>query len=45
MEFTLTQDFPAGLDGLWAVFGRPEYPQQKYLALARLCHFAASFMG
>ena len=33
MEFTLTQDFPAGLDRLWAVFGRPEYPQSKYLAL------------
>jgi len=33
MEFTVTQDFPAGLDGLWAVFGRPEYPQRKYLEL------------
>ncbi len=33
MNFTLTQDFPAGLDRLWAVFGRPEYPQQKYCAL------------
>jgi hypothetical protein len=33
MEFTLTHDFPAGLDRLLAVFGRPEYPQRKYLAL------------
>lgn len=33
MEFTLTQYFPTGLDRLWAVFGRPEYPQRKYLAL------------
>jgi len=33
MQFTLSQDFPAGLDRLWAAFGRPEYPNQKYLAL------------
>lgn len=33
MDFGLTQDFPAGLDRLWAVFGRPEYLQQKYRAL------------
>jgi len=26
MEFTLTQDFPAGLDRLWAAFGGAEYP-------------------
>jgi len=43
MEFTLTQDFPAGLDRLWATFGRAEYPRLKYLALGamavRLQHF------
>jgi hypothetical protein len=33
MDFTLTQDFPAGLDRLWTAFGRPDYPLQKYLAL------------
>jgi hypothetical protein len=33
MEFTLTQDLPAGLDRLWAAFGQPGYPRQKYLAL------------
>jgi hypothetical protein len=33
MDFTLTQDFPTGLDRLWAVFGRPEYPERKYKAL------------
>lgn len=33
MEFTLTQDFPAGLDALWAVFGTPDYPLRKYGAL------------
>ena len=33
MEFTLTQYFPTGLDRLWAVFGRPDYPHRKYEAL------------
>jgi hypothetical protein len=33
MEFTLTQDFPAGLDCLWSAFGRADYPRRKYLAL------------
>ena len=33
MEFTITQDYPAGLDRLWAVFGRPDYPRRKYRAL------------
>jgi hypothetical protein len=33
MNFTLTQDFPMGLDRLWVVFGRPEYPERKYIAL------------
>jgi hypothetical protein len=33
MDFTLTQDFPAGLDRLWVVFGRPDYPERKYRAL------------
>ncbi len=46
MEFATTQDYPAGLDRLWAVFGHPEYPQAKYLALGatavRLRRFEAS---
>jgi len=46
MEFTTTQDFPAGLDQLWAAFGHPEYPRQKYLALGatavRVHRFAAT---
>jgi len=33
MDFTLTQDFPSGLDRLWAVFGRSEYPKRKYYTL------------
>ena len=33
MKFSLSQDFPAGLDRLWAAFGRPDYPEQKYRAL------------
>lgn len=33
MDFSTTQDFPAGLDRLWAVFGRPEYPLRKYESL------------
>lgn len=33
MDFSTTQDFPAGLDRLWAVFGRPEYPLRKYDSL------------
>lgn len=33
MKFTVTQDFPAGLDRLWGTFGRPAYVRQKYLAL------------
>jgi len=33
MDFTLTQCFPTGLDRLWVVFGRSEYPQRKYRAL------------
>jgi len=29
----VTQDFPADLGGLWAAFGREDYPRQKYLTL------------
>jgi hypothetical protein len=46
MEFSLSQDFPAGLDRLWAAFGRPDYPQRKYRALGatavRLLRFHAT---
>ncbi len=33
IELKLTQEFPAGLDRLWAAFGRPDCPVKKYLAL------------
>ena len=33
MKFSITQDFPARLDTLWAVFGRPEYALRKYHSL------------
>jgi hypothetical protein len=33
MEFESIHDYPAGLDCLWAVFGRADYAQQKYRAL------------
>lgn len=33
MDFTITEYFPTGLDRLWVVFGRPEYPRRKYRAL------------
>jgi hypothetical protein len=33
MEFALIQDYPAGLDRLWAAFGRADYPRRKYRAL------------
>jgi len=43
MEFTLTQDFPAGMDRLWAAFGRADYVRRKYRALGattvRIRHF------
>lgn len=43
MKFSLSQDFPAGLDRLWAVFGRPDYPEKKYRSLGssdiRVLHF------
>jgi len=46
MQLSLTQDFPAGIDRLWAVFGQPDYVQQKYAALGtgslRLLHFECS---
>lgn len=46
MQFTITQEFPAGLDRLWAVFGRPDYPRRKYRALGatavRLRRFRAT---
>lgn len=46
MEFTLTQDFPVGLDRLWSAFGRADYPRHKYLALGatavRMRRFSAT---
>jgi hypothetical protein len=45
MKFSLSQDFPAGLDRLWQVFGRPDYPERKYRSLGssdiRLLRFTA----
>ncbi|MCX7891505.1 MAG: DUF2505 domain-containing protein [Burkholderiales bacterium] len=29
----VVQDFPAGLDRMWKVFGKPEYTERKYRAL------------
>jgi hypothetical protein len=46
IELNLTQDYPAGLDRLWAAFGRHDYPRQKYLALGaaavRIGRFSAT---
>ncbi len=46
IELNLTQDFPAGLDRLWAAFGRQDYPRQKYLTLGaaavRIGRFSAT---
>lgn len=46
MEFIVTQDFPAGLDRLWAVFGQAGYVRSKYRALGattvQLRHFEAT---
>jgi hypothetical protein len=33
LKFSLQQEFPAGVGGLWTAIGRPDYPQSKYLAL------------
>jgi hypothetical protein len=33
VKLEVTQVFPAGLDRLWEVFGKPEYSEQKYRAL------------
>ena len=45
MQFDLTQDFPAGLDRLWATLGRVEYVELKYRALGstsvRILKFSA----
>jgi hypothetical protein len=32
-QFTVTQEFAAGPDRLWAALGRREHARQKYLAL------------
>lgn len=32
MEFSVSYDYPADLDRLWAAFGRPDYPRRKYAA-------------
>jgi Protein of unknown function (DUF2505) len=33
LKFSLSQDYPAGLDRLWAIFGQANYPEQKYRSL------------
>jgi len=33
MQFDVTQDFPVGLDRLWAALGRADYVERKYRAL------------
>jgi hypothetical protein len=44
-RFELTQDFPVGLDRLWAVLGRPDYIRDKYRSLGstslRILKFSA----
>lgn len=46
MKFSLAQDFPAGMDSLWAVFSQADYPERKYAALGstdfRLISFRAA---
>lgn len=46
MEFTVTQDFPAGMDRLWSTFGQIDYVRRKYRALGaaavRVRHFKAT---
>jgi hypothetical protein len=36
VKFSLAQDFPVGLDELWAVYGSPPYLEAKYTALGAL---------
>jgi hypothetical protein len=33
VKLEVTQAFPAGLDRLWEVFGKPDYTERKYRAL------------
>ncbi|MFN3587691.1 MAG: DUF2505 domain-containing protein, partial [Moraxellaceae bacterium] len=33
MKFSLSQEYPVGLDVLWPVYGHPDYVRAKYLAL------------
>lgn len=45
MQFDLTQEFPVGLEQLWAALGRADYVEQKYRALGstslRILKFSA----
>jgi hypothetical protein len=45
MQFDLTQDFPVGLDRLWAALGRADYVERKYRSLGstalRILKFSA----
>lgn len=45
VQFDLTQDFPVGLERLWAALGRRDYIERKYLSLGssslRLLKFSA----
>ena len=46
MKFSLDQEFPAGMDSLWAVFSQQDYPGRKYAALGstdfRMIAFSAA---
>lgn len=33
VKLDIQQDYPAGLDRLWSVFAKPEYPEAKYRSL------------
>lgn len=49
MEFDVTQEFPVGLDRLWAALGRADYVERKYRSLGstsvRLRKFASDALS
>jgi hypothetical protein len=46
MKLDLQQDYPGGIDRLWAVFSQPDYAERKYRSLGakdvRMLHFVAT---
>lgn len=45
MEFDLTQEFPVGLDRLWAALGRADYVEQKYRSLGSAALHVLKFVA